>query len=76
MANNEQYKPLPAEFEPTGITVVQMSDEQYNELTAGVDKDNLWDYPVSELSYLCDPANEKLGSTFALLSDGRLHELP
>ena len=53
-----------------------MTDAEYQGKIAGHDTTTLWDYPVSELSYLCDPATEKLGSTYALLSDDRLHELP
>lgn len=36
--------------------------------------ETLWDYPIDELDYLCDPANEHCGEEF-LLVGGRLREL-
>ena len=36
--------------------------------------EDLWDYPIDELDYLCDPENEHCGEEFLLIG-GRLHQL-
>lgn len=64
-------------FAPSRSDTAQISftERQWELAKATLDEgEDLWDYPVEELDYLCDPENGHCGEEF-LLVGGRLHQL-
>ena len=64
-------------FAPSESETAEISFNEYQwELAKSTldEGEDLWDYPVEELDYLCNPENGHCGEEFLLIG-GRLHQL-